>query len=254
VPDRNLRFRNKVAVITGAAQGMGAAFARLFAAEGASVVASDVNTDAAERLADELVASGARAIMIPCDVAKPSECRALIAQTIDAFGAVHILVNNAGILRRTRVTDISEEEWRLVMAVNVDGVFFCSQAAVAPMKEQRWGRIINMSSTAGRTVSTLGGCHYTASKHAVMGITRAFAKELAPFGITVNAICPGLIATEMVLDNTPPEELRRYEQSFPIPRLGTPEEAAWLAGFIASDEAAYITGAAFDLSGGDLMI
>jgi len=141
-----------------------------------------------------------------------------------------------------------------VMSVNVNGVFLCSQAVIAPMKKQGWGRIINLSSSAGKTVSTLGGGRYTATKNAVLGITRAFARELAAHGITVNAICPGLIATEMVLDNTPDDELLAFEQSFPIQRLGRPEEAAWLVGFLASDEAAYITGAAFDLTGGDLMV
>ncbi len=252
--DRNMRFRDKVAIITGAGRGMGAAFARLFASEGAAVTVSDVDTTAAQRVSDEIAASGGRAIAVHCDVSKRDQVEALVQHTLDAFDTVSILVNNAGIIRRTRVESISEEEWNLVMSVNVNGVFLCSQAVIAPMREQGWGRIVNLSSSAGKTVSTLGGVHYTASKHAVLGITRGFAKELACYGITVNAICPGLIATEMVLDNTPPDELRAWEESFPIQRLGSPEEAAWLVGFLASDEAAYITGAAFDLTGGDLMV
>ncbi len=252
--DRNNRFVDKVAVVTGAGRGMGAAFARLFASEGAAVTVSDIDADAAQHVVDDIRIAGGRAIAVPCDVSKSDQVHAMIQRTIDEFGTVAILVNNAGILYRTRVEDITEQEWNLVMAVNVNGVFLCSQAVIAPMKKNRWGRIINLSSSAGKTVSTLGGVHYTASKHAVLGITRGFAKELAPYGITVNAICPGLIATEMVLDNTPPDELRAWEQSFPIPRLGKPEEAAWLVGFLASDEAAYITGAAFDITGGDLMV
>ena len=252
--DRNMRFEGKVAIITGAGRGMGAAFARLFACEGAAVTVSDVDMAAAQHISDEIAASGARTIAVNCDVGKRDQVQAMVQQTLDAFGTVSVLVNNAGILYRTPVESISEEEWNLVMSVNVNGVFLCSQAVIAPMKEQGWGRIVNLSSSAGKTVSTLGGVHYTASKHAVLGITRGFARELAAYGITVNAICPGLMATEMVLDNTPPDELRALAESFPIQRLGSPEEAAWLVGFLASDEAAYITGAAFDLTGGDLMV
>ena len=254
MPDRNMRFAGKGAIITGAGRGMGAAFARLFAAEGAAVTVSDVDSDAAQHITDEITGSGGRAITVACDVSKSDQVREMVARTLDEFEAVSILVNNAGILHRTRVESITEEEWNLVMSINVNGVFLCSQAVIAPMKEKGWGRIVNLSSSAGKTVSTLGGVHYTASKHAVLGITRGFARELAPYGITVNAICPGLIATEMVLDNTPPKELRAWEESFPIPRLGTPQEAAWLVGFLASDEAAYLTGAAFDITGGDLMV
>ncbi len=182
--DRNMRFEDKVAIITGAGRGMGAAFARLFAAEGAAVTVSDVDMDAAERLSEEISASGGRSIAVNCDVGKSDQVAAMVQQTLEAFGTVSILVNNAGILYRTRVESISEEEWNRVMAVNVNGVFLCSQAVIAPMKEQGWGRIVNLSSSAGKTVSTLGGVHYTASKHAVLGITRGFARELAAYGIT----------------------------------------------------------------------
>jgi NAD(P)-dependent dehydrogenase (short-subunit alcohol dehydrogenase family) len=129
-----------------------------------------------------------------------------------------------------------------------------SQAAARPMVEQGWGRIVHFSSTAGKTVSTLGGAHYTASKHGVLGLTRASAKELAPHGITVNAVCPGLIDTEMVRGIASEEERAAYAASFPIPRLGQPGEVAELVHFLASDGAAYITGAAFDITGGDLMV
>ena len=252
--DRNMRFEGKVAIITGGGRGMGAAFARLFASEGAAVTVSDVDMAAAQRISDEIAGSGGRSIAENCDVGKNDQVQAMVQQTLEAFGTVSILVNNAGILYRTPVESISEEEWNRVMAVNVNGVFLCSQAVIAPMKEQGWGRIVNLSSSAGKTVSTLGGVHYTASKHAVLGITRGFARELAGYGVMVNAICPGLMATEMVLENTPPDELRSLAESFPIQRLGSPDEAAWLVGFLASDEAAYITGAAFDLTGGDLMV
>lgn len=251
---RNQRFEGKVAIVTGAAQGMGATFAKMFAAQGAAVVVSDVNAPGAQKVAEEITANSGRAIMVETDLRKCGPVRALVDETLRNFQTVSILVNNAGVLRRTRCHEISEEEWDLLMEVNMKGVFFCSQAVIAPMKANNWGRIINISSSAGRSVSTIGGVHYTASKAGVLGITRGMAKELAPHGITVNAICPGLIDTEMVRSTTPSEEIHRWEQSFPIPRLGTPEEVAWLVGFLASDEAAYITGASFDINGGDLMI
>ena len=133
---------------------------------------------------------------------------------------------------------------------NLNGSFLCSKAVLPIMKANNFGRIVNMSSSAGRSVSTLGGVHYTAAKAGVLGLTRGMAKEVAPFGITVNAICPGLIDTEMARENCTPEQLRAYEESFPIPRLGTPEEVAQLIIFLAID-AAYITGASIDINGGD---
>jgi len=251
---RNKRFEGKVAIVTGAAQGMGAAFAKMFAAQGAAVTVSDVNGQGAQKVTEEINAAAGRAIMVETDVRKCEQVRALVDKTLEHFQTVSILVNNAGVLRRTRCHEITEEEWDLLMEVNMKGVFFCSQAVIAPMKANNWGRIINISSSAGRSVSTIGGVHYTASKAGALGITRGMAKELAPYGITVNAICPGLIDTEMDRLTTPPEEIRRWEKSFPIARLGTPEEVAWLVGFLASDEAAYITGASFDINAGDLMI
>jgi 3-oxoacyl-[acyl-carrier protein] reductase len=127
---------------------------------------------------------GTRRVAVNCDVSNSDQVAAMVDQTLEAFGTVSILVNNAGILYRTPVESISEEEWNQVMAVNVNGVFLCSQAVIAPMKEQGWGRIVNLSSSVGKTVSALGGVHYTASKHAVLGITRGFARELAAYGIT----------------------------------------------------------------------
>ena len=163
-------------------------------------------------------------------------------------------VPNAGILYPTRVLEIPREEWRRVMDVNVDGLFWLTQEVLRTMIPQKYGRIVNMSSSAGRSVSTLGGVHYTASKAAVLGITRAIAKEVAQYGITCNAVCPGLIDTAMVRKTVAAERIRSYEQSFPISRLGTPEEVADLVAFLSSDESAYVTGASIDINGGDLMI
>lgn len=166
-----------------------------------------------------------------------------------------MLVNAAGILEPTRFfDDVSPEQWMRVLEVNLTGAFLTSQAAARPMRDQGWGRIVHFSSTAGKTVSTLGGCHYTAAKHGVLGLTRAAARELAPFGITVNAVCPGLIDTEMVRASISQKQRTAYAASFPIPRLGRPQEVADLVHFLASDAAAYVTGAALDINGGDLML
>ena len=178
----------------------------------------------------------------------------MVAATLEHFGAVHVLVNNAGVLRPTKVIDIDEAEWDFVVDVNLKGTFLCSQAVLSPMKRAGWGRIVNLSSTAGKNISTVGGAHYTAAKAGILGFTRHLAKEVAGDGITVNAVCPGLIDTEMVRATIDDERAAAYAKSFPIQRLGQPEEVAELVAFLASDRAAYITGASMDINGGDLMI
>lgn len=150
--------------------------------------------------------------------------------------------------------DISVDEWEKTLNINLTGAFLCTKAVLPIMQESGFGRIVNISSSAGRSVSTLGGAHYTASKAGLLGLTRAAAKEAAPLGITVNAICPGLIETKMALETTTQMELQQFLDSFPIPRLGSPEEIAHLVVFLCSDSAAYITGASLDINGGDLMI
>jgi NAD(P)-dependent dehydrogenase (short-subunit alcohol dehydrogenase family) len=170
------------------------------------------------------------------------------------YEAIHILINNAGVLRPTKVIEIPEAEWDWVVAVNLKGTFLCSQAVLPAMQAAGWGRIVNFSSTAGKNVSTVGGAHYTAAKAGVLGFTRHLAKEVAADGITVNAVCPGLIDTEMVRATIDDARCDAYARSFPIPRLGLPEEVAELVAFLASDRAAYITGASLDINGGDLMI
>lgn len=244
----------RTALVTGAGRGMGRAVAQALSARGATVVVNDTNMGDAARTVAGLVSAGTQAIAVRADVTKAGEVRTLVARALDRFGAVHILVNNAGILRPTRFLDISEAEWDLVVNVSLKGTFLCSQAVLPSMQAAGWGRIVNFSSTAGKTVSTLGGAHYTAAKTAVLGLTRAIAKEFARSGVTVNAVCPGLIDTEMVRTTVSEERIRTYGESFPIPRLGRPEEVAELVAFLCSDRAAYITGAAFDITGGDLMV
>ncbi len=244
----------KVAIVTGAGQGMGYAVAHRLAAAGARLVVNDVNAAAAEQTAAALSAAGHAALAVPGDVGSSQDVRGIVETTLDRYGSIHILINNAGVLRPTAVIDIEEAEWDLVVNVNLKGTYLCSRAVLPAMRAGGWGRIVNFSSTAGKNVSTVGGAHYTAAKAGVLGFTRHLAKEAAPYGITVNAVCPGLIDTEMVRATISDEQTSTYAASFPIARLGLPEEVAELVAFLASDRAAYITGASLDINGGDLMI
>ena len=247
-------LNQKVAIVTGAGQGMGAAIARLFADNGAMVVLNDIAEESVRMVTEEINSAGGKAVYIIGDVTDEKDVQKTVALAVKEFGSVHIMINNAGVLFPTPLEDISTEEYDLVVDVSMKGCFLYSREVAPIMKKQKWGRIINMSSSAGRSVSTLGGCHYTAAKAGMLGLTRSIARELAPFDITVNAVCPGLIDTEMVDKEVTPERLKQYLDSFPIPRLGTPLEAAHTFLFLASEEAAYITGASIDINGGDLML
>jgi NAD(P)-dependent dehydrogenase (short-subunit alcohol dehydrogenase family) len=205
--------------------------------------------------AESIAASlGERALAVPGDIVEPDIPEQIVARTLDRFGRVDILVNNAALARSTRFPELSALEWRAALEVNLTAPFLFIKAVLPAMKAQQYGRVINISSTAGRTVSTLGGAHYTASKAGLLGLTRAAAKELGKFGITVNAICPGMIDTELTHEHATPELLDQLARSFPMPRLGTALEVADLICFAASERAGYITGASLDINGGDLMM
>jgi len=249
-------FSGRVALITGAARGLGLAAAERFLAGGARVVINVRRPEQAAAAAARLGESGGgeRVLVLPGDVASSATVRAMVAQALDRFGRLDVLVNNAAAAFSTRFEQIGEEEWRRAVDVNLTAAFLCIQAALPAMKANRYGRVVNLSSTAGKSVSTLGGAHYTASKAGLLGLTRAAAKELGPHGITVNAVCPGLIDTELTREHATPEQLAVHARSFPVPRLGTAAEVAELISFLASERAGYITGAAIDINGGDLMV
>ena len=245
---------DRVAIVTGAGQGMGRAVAMRLSAEGARVVANDVNEEAAARTAQGIQDAGGEAIAVAGDVTSSGDVANIVDAALDRYGRIDILVNNAGVLRPTKVIDIEEDEWDWVIAVNLKGTYLCSRAVLPAMRKGGWGRIVNFSSTAGKSTSTVGGAHYTAAKAGVLGFTRHLARETAGYGVTVNAVCPGLIDTEMVRGTIPDEQARAYADSFPIQRMGEPSEVAELVAFLASDRAAYITGASLDINGGDLTI
>jgi 3-oxoacyl-[acyl-carrier protein] reductase len=249
------RFAGKTALVTGAGRGMGKATAVTLAAGGAAVAVNDLNQEAAQKVVDEIVAAGGTARAWACDVSDSAAVQKMVKEIVAAFGGIHILVNNAGILRPNRpVETIEDDEWRLVLRVNVDGVFYCTKAVLPYMKAQRYGKILNLSSSAGRTTSTFGGAHYTTSKAAVLGLTRHTARDAAKFNINVNTITPGSIDTEMVREMSTPEIMDKERRNNPLGRLGTAQDAANLIAFLVSDESSYITGATVDLNGGDLMM
>jgi len=237
-------FAGRVAIVTGASRGLGRAAAERLHERGASVAV----------IVRRPAAFPDWALVIERDITAAGAPQEIVNKTVQHFGRVDILVNNAALAKSTRFSDLTADEWRLALETNMTAPFLLIQACLPVMKAQNYGRIINISSTAGRTVSTLGGAHYTASKAGLLGLTRAAAKELGKFGITVNAICPGMIDTELTRENASDELLHRLATSYPVPRLGTAREVADLICFAASEEAGYITGASLDINGGDLMM
>lgn len=244
----------RVAWITGSASGIGRATAIRLAQNGCAVAVNDLTDESLEETLHLLDDVGAEALALPGDVTSADDVSAMVNLCEAQLGDVEILVNNAGVLTPNSFLDISEQEWDWVMDVTLKGSFLCTQAVVSGMADRGWGRIINMSSTAGKNVSTIGGAHYTTAKTAVVGLTRAVANEFAAAGVTVNAVCPGLFDTDMMRRTIDEEQAVAYANSFPIPRLGRPEEVAELIAFLASDAAEYMTGATFDINGGDLMV
>jgi 3-oxoacyl-[acyl-carrier protein] reductase len=249
------RLSGKVAIVTGAGRGMGKATALTLAREGAAVVVNDVRPELVEAVVNEIEAAGGRALAVVADVSQEAEVRAMVDATTERFGTVDILVNNAGILRSTSpVETIPLEEWELMMTVNITGVFLCTKAVLPIMKAKRSGKIVNISSSAGRSTSTFGGAHYTTSKAAVLGLSRHTAREAAPYNINVNAVAPGSMDTEMVRELATPEHIQSESQKIPLRRLGTAQDEANLVAFLCSEESSYITGATIDINGGDLIL
>ncbi|MER6972356.1 glucose 1-dehydrogenase [Nocardioides sp. NPDC000445] len=249
------RFDGRVAVITGAARGIGFGVATRFAEEGASVAIIDLDEAAAAEAAAKLpLAAGAKSVGIGANVAVPADTEAAVARVVEELGGLHILMNNAGITRDNLLFKMTEDDWDLVMNVHLKGHFLMSKAAQAVFVKQKYGKIINVSSTSA--LGNRGQANYSAAKMGVQGFTRTLALELGPFGVNVNAIAPGFIATEMT-DQTAArlgldvDEFRKLSaDANPVKRVGEPADIAAAAAFLASDEASYITGQTLYVDGG----
>jgi 3-oxoacyl-[acyl-carrier protein] reductase len=250
---RPSRFDGQVAWITGSGRGMGRAHAELLAARGADIVIHDVLEDEAAAAAAAVRALGRRAIVSNADVTDVAAMRALAAQAERELGAVDILVNNAGIGQHLSIEEITPEHYQRMFDIHVKGSFFCGQAVIPGMKARRRGRIINISSIWGM-VGANTASHYCAAKAAVLGLTKAWAKELAPWNILVNAVNPGGVMTEMPIRVQGMEKIREKEKKVPLGRWAQPEEISEAVAFLASDEAAFITGQAISPNGGETIV
>jgi NAD(P)-dependent dehydrogenase (short-subunit alcohol dehydrogenase family) len=245
---------NRVALVTGAARGMGLAIAEALGRQGARIALNDLNREGTEQAVAHLNKIGIHATAFPGDVSDGASVRDIFHELSGAMVRLDILINNAGVLRPTRGQDITEDEWDFVIDNNLKNTFLCCRSAIPALRAAGGGSIVNISSSAGKSVSTLGGPHYTAAKAGVLGLTRHLAREVAVDGIRVNAVCPGLIDTDMVRTTVSRAAVDAYAKSFPMGRLGRPGEVADLVVFLASPLSGYITGASIDINGGDLTI
>lgn len=250
LPENLQRLRERVAIITGASRGIGRACAFALATEGAKVVINYASSSvAAEEIVTEINAAGGNALALQADVSKSEQVDALVDNTIAKWGRIDILVNNAGITRDTLLLRMKLEDWQAVIDLNLTGVFLCTKAVSKIMLKQKSGRIINIASVAG-LMGNPGQANYSAAKAGVIGFTKTVAKELASRGITVNAVAPGFIATDMT-NELKSEEILKF---IPLARYGQPEEVAGLVRFLAADSAAaYITGQVINIDGGMVM-
>ncbi len=248
------RLTGRVALVTGAGRGIGAATAKRLAEEGARVTLADLDIEGAQRVAQEIIAAGSEATAIRCDVSQSDDAQQAVTAAIEAFGQLDILVNNAGVLRDNLLFKMADADWDTVLGVHLKGAFLCSRAAQKHMVERKYGRIVNLSSTSA--LGNRGQANYSAAKAGLQGFTRTLAIELGPFGITANAVAPGFIDTDMTrataqrLGMSPEQFQQGMSQLIPLRRVGQPSEVASVIAFLASDDASYVSGQVIYIAGG----
>lgn len=254
-----MSFKDKVVLVTGSTRGIGRGIALAFAREGANIAINGTNGDLCKKVVEEVRREGGEGVDVPGDVSKTDVVKEIFQKVVKKFNYIDILVNNAGIIYIADCVSTSDEQWDRTMDVNCRGVFLCSREAAKHMIKRKTGKIINLSSQLGKT-GVAKYTHYCASKFAVIGFTQALALELAPFGVNVNAVCPGIVDTDMFddelkvlkdLNGKSEEDLRKdFLEMIPLGRYETPEDVANLVLFLASEKASYITGQSFNVTGG----
>ena len=256
------RFENKVAIVTAAGQGIGKGIALKLSEEGAKVVIADIDVESGKNVVKEFEGNGGEGLAIRTDVSNSDEVKRMVDTAMDRFRRIDILVNNAGVNKPAFILDVKEEDWDLMMNVNLKGVFLCSKAVISHMIDQKGGKIINISSISGKKGGTWLS-PYCATKFGVIGFTQSIARELAPYSINVNCVCPGIVFTPLwdklakVFSkklNMPADKVKEYYASrIPLKRPATPEDIARVVAFLCSDEASYMTGQAVNVTGGEEM-
>lgn len=247
-----MQFEGKTAVITGSARGLGKAIALKMASLGANIVLNDIPTsESLDETAEEFRKAGYKVVVTRGDVRNPEDVKAMIDAGVKAFGSIDILVNNAGITNDKPMALMSEDDWDIVLDINLKGAFLCTKYATKQMMKQKYGRIVNLASVAGR-YGNKGQANYSASKAGLIGLTKTTAKEFASRGITCNAVAPGTIKSKMT-DALPEEVRNKYLENIPLGRFGTPEDVANVVAFLASDDASYVTAQVIDIDGGLVM-
>jgi 3-oxoacyl-[acyl-carrier protein] reductase len=253
-----MNLKDRVALVTGASRGIGAATAEVLARRGAHVAVSARTVSDLEQVANRIRAAGAQALVVPCDVLDHAQVDAAIDTVVKHWGRLDILVNNAGLGTPTMpVETIPPADWDHTVALNLKTAFLCIRAAAPVMKRQGYGRIVNVSSFAGRNFSRISGPHYSAAKAGIIGLTKHMAVELGPFGIGVNSVAPSVVLTARVKakwEARPEDERQRVLAGIPLRRLAQPEEVATVIAFLASDDAAYVNGVCIDVNGGSYMV